>query len=213
MTSRVRPEEAAFAVSAVARAQFPRDGLPEVAFLGRSNVGKSSLLNALTGKKGLARVSGTPGRTQVVNFFLVRPGRGRQSFYLVDLPGYGYARAPQAIKRDFERMATSYLLDRPPLAVAVFLVDARHDPQPADLVLADFLESHGLPHIIAATKADKIGRGEVGRRIRTLAGDVGRGARAVVPVSATTGEGLSDLWATIFDALIDAASSRREPQP
>jgi len=213
VTSRARPEDAAFATSAVSPAQFPRDGLAEVAFLGRSNVGKSSLLNALTGRKGLARVSGTPGRTQMVNFFRVRPGRGHQELYLVDLPGYGYSKASQSVRRDFERMATSYLIDRSPLGVVVFLVDSRHDPQPADLVLASFLDEHGFPHIIAATKADKIGRSEISKRARSLSAGVGRYARAVVPVSAQTGDGLAELWAAIFEALSDAASSRNEKRP
>lgn len=206
----MRPEDAAFVGSAVSRAQFPRDGLAEVAFLGRSNVGKSSLLNALTGRKGLARVSGTPGRTQTINFFRARSGRSRKEIYLVDLPGYGYTRAPGSVTQDFERMATEYLLDRPSLAVLVFLVDCRHDPQPGDQVLASLLEREGLAHIIALTKCDKIGRGELGRRVQSLGDGIGRWARSIVPVSATTGDGIPALWTAIGDALSDAATSRSE---
>jgi GTP-binding protein len=112
-----------FAGSAVSPQQFPRDGLPEVAFLGRSNVGKSSLLNALSGTRSLARVSSRPGRTQMVNFFRVN-----DEMYLADLPGYGYARVPESVRRGFEGLVTSYLVGRKPLALCLFLVDARHDP-------------------------------------------------------------------------------------
>lgn len=213
MTSHVRPADAAFVVSAASRAQFPRDGLPEVAFLGRSNVGKSSLLNALTGRKGLARVSSTPGRTQIVNFFRVCPGRPRPDLCLVDLPGYGYAKAPQAVRSEFERMATSYLIGRQPLAVVVFLVDIRHDPQPADLLLARFLASEGLSFILAATKADKLGRGAVTQKVRGLNAGLGREAQAVVAVSASTGDGLPALWTSIFEAVSRAEHSSSEGQP
>ena len=163
---------ATFAGSAASPAQFPRDGLPEVAFLGRSNVGKSSLLNALAGTRGLARVSSEPGRTRVVNFFRVTGvqktgGAGRGDLYLVDLPGYGYARAPRDVREEFERIAVSYLAGRPSLRLCVFIVDARHEPTGRDETLRDWLEHHGLP------------------------------ASAVVGVSAEKGFGLDELWNVI----------------
>lgn len=182
--------------SAASPAGFPRDGAPEVAFLGRSNVGKSSLLNALAGVSGLARVSATPGRTRLVNFFRVAGG-GWPALYFVDLPGYGFSRAPRAEREGWEQLATSYLLGRGPLTLCVFLVDARHDPTEGDETLRTWLDHHRLPYVVVATKADKLGRSEVARRRAALAGGLGRSARAVLAVSASTGTGVDELQKTI----------------
>ncbi|HET7747126.1 MAG TPA: ribosome biogenesis GTP-binding protein YihA/YsxC [Vicinamibacteria bacterium] len=178
-----------FTGSAASAAQFPRDGLPEVALLGRSNVGKSSLLNALTGVRGLARVSQEPGRTRTVNFFRVG-----HAFYLADLPGYGFARAPREVREGWERLVTSYLLGREPLALCLFLVDARHEPMEGDETLRAWLDHHRLPHVVVATKADKIGRGERNRRVAELKQGLARNARSVVAVSAKDGSGIDELW-------------------
>jgi GTP-binding protein len=194
-----------FVGSASSPSQFPKDGLPEVAFLGRSNVGKSSLLNALAGAKGLARVSSKPGLTRLVNFF--RAAGPRPDLYLVDLPGYGYARLPQAEREGFERLVTSYLLGRAPLALCLFLVDARHDPMPGDLILEAFLAHHGLPFAVAVMKTDKLKRGDVLRAKRELERGLARRARAVIPVSAVTRDGIDDLW-----TLIRSAASRGRPE-
>jgi len=185
--------------SAAVPAQFPRDGLAEVAFLGRSNVGKSSLLNALARTKGLAKVSSTPGRTRLVNFFRVAgPG---SDLYLVDLPGYGYAKVRAQEREGFEQLVTSYLLDRAPLALCLFLVDARREPMPGDVVLESFLFEHNLPFAVAVMKADKLSRGEVVRSMRMLEKGLARHARAVVPVSAVTRDGIEDLWSLIRAAV------------
>jgi GTP-binding protein len=185
--------------SAAAPAQFPRDGLPEVAFLGRSNVGKSSLLNALARTKGLAKVSSTPGRTRLVNFFRVAgPG---SDLYMVDLPGYGYAKASAAERKGFEGLVLSYLLDRDPLRLCVFLVDARHEPMPGDEMLEGLLAEHHLPFAVAVMKTDKLTRGEVVRTKRSLEQGLARRARAVVPVSAVTRDGIDDLWSLIRAAV------------
>ena len=194
-----------FVASASSPAQFPRDGLPEVAFLGRSNVGKSSLLNALAGVRGLARVSADPGRTRVVNFFRVegaeKPGgAGRGDLYLVDLPGYGYAKAAREVRESFERIAVSYLAGRDPLRLCVFIVDARHEPTDRDETLRGFLQHHGLPYLVAANKVDALGRGEAKRRVDALARGVGRSARRVVGTSAERGVGLDELWNEIRGA-------------
>jgi GTP-binding protein len=191
-----------FAGSAASPDQFPRDGLPEVAFLGRSNVGKSSLLNALVGARGLARVSSTPGRTRLVNFFRVG-----SEMYLADLPGYGYARVPERVRRGWEGLATSYLVGREALALCVFLVDARHDPTDGDETLRGWLDHHGLPYVVAATKADKLGHGATKARLAALERGLGRRARGVMAVSAQTGDGIDALWRAVRAA---AAKSRRE---
>jgi GTP-binding protein len=171
---------------------FPRDGAPEVAFLGRSNVGKSSLLNALAGVP-LARVSKTPGRTRLLNFFRVAGG-GWPEMYLVDLPGYGYARAPRSEREGWESLVTSYLLNRDALALCVVLVDARHPPTEDDLTLRDWLDHHRLPFVVAATKSDKLGRGGIARNQAGLTAGL---ERPVVPVSARTGSGIPELQKTI----------------
>jgi len=186
-----------FAGSAASSAQFPKGGLPEVAFLGRSNVGKSSLLNALAETKGLARVSSTPGRTQLVNFFHVKGGAlegEAPELLLVDLPGYGYAKVAESVRRSWEGLVTSYLSGREALAVCLFLVDARHDPMEGDHRLRAYLEHHGRPYILVATKADKLGRGERQRRLSALRTGFGAGAEAVVTVSSLTHDGVADLW-------------------
>jgi GTP-binding protein len=193
-------QAATFAGSAATPQQFPRDGLPEVAFLGRSNVGKSSLLNVLAGTRGLAKVSSQPGRTQLVNFF-----RLGDELYLVDLPGYGYAKVPEAVRQGWERLVLSYLVARAPLALCVFLVDTRHDSA-LDARLQEWLRAEGLPYVVAATKADKLGRNELARRVREIREGVGHGALDVVAVSAETKLGLDILWKTIRKA----ASERRE---
>jgi GTP-binding protein len=204
-----------FAGSAASPDQFPRDGLPEVAFLGRSNVGKSSLLNALAGVRGLARVSSAPGRTRLVNFFRVsdaeRPGgAGRGDMYLVDLPGYGYVKASREVRESFERIAVSYLAGREPLRLCVFIVDARHDPSDRDQSLRTWLEHHGLPYVVAANKVDALGRGEATRRVAALGRGALGGAQAVMGVSAERGAGLEDLWNVIRGAAFAAADPGAE---
>jgi GTP-binding protein len=173
-----------------------------VAFLGRSNVGKSSLLNALSGTRRLALVSSKPGRTRLVNFFRVG-----SEMYLADLPGYGYARVPRAISDGWETLVTSYLVGRPPLALCVFLVDARHDPTEGDEGLREFLDRQGLPYVVAANKIDALGRGAAKARITALERGLGRHARSVMGVSAEKGDGIDSLWRTVRAA---AQDGRRE---
>jgi GTP-binding protein len=200
---------ATFAGSAASPADFPCDGLPEVCFLGRSNVGKSSLLNALAGTRGLARVSSAPGRTRLVNFFRVsgvgKPGSAAKGeLYLVDLPGYGYAKAAREVREGFERIAVSYLQDREPLRLCVFIVDARHEPTERDATLRQWLDHNGLPYVIAANKIDALPRGQAKQREAALARGLGRDAAAVLPVSAERGTGIETLWNTIRGAAFAA---------
>ena len=202
----VRVAEAEFAAGAARRDQVPSvthfEQAPEIAFAGRSNVGKSSLLNMILSRKGLARTSGTPGCTRQINFFDIQLAGSERlevppRIVFVDLPGYGYAKAPAAEREGWERLVTSYLLGREPLALGLFLVDIRHETQPNDEMLRDFLDHHGLPRVVAATKSDKLGRGEVSRQREAIRKGVGSSALDVIPVSARTGEGIDELWRAI----------------
>src|SRR5215471_9463264 len=151
---------AEFLKSALNESDWPRDTVPEIAFLGRSNVGKSSLINSLLGVRGLARTSSTPGRTQALNFFLIN-----ERFRFVDLPGYGYARAPKDLKAKWSTAATNYLAKRTCLVLSIQIVDSRHEPSKQDLQLHEWLEHHQKPHIIVATKSDKLSNNELRRNI------------------------------------------------
>ncbi len=146
---------AKFAFSSGKLSQIPGDGLREFAFIGRSNVGKSSLINMLTGQKGLAKVSGTPGKTRLINHFVV--GAGVSAWYMVDLPGYGYARASKSVRAGFDRLITDYVTKAEKLWFLFVLVDARHAPQKIDMEFMEMLGTEGVPFGIVFTKADKLG--------------------------------------------------------
>ena len=174
---------------------FPREELPEVAAVGRSNVGKSSLLNSLYGVKGMAFVSKTPGRTQVVNFY-----RLGSEMVLVDLPGYGFAKVPEAVRRKWDFLVTSYLFERRALALVLLLVDARREPMKNDLEVRDLLERAGLPYVVIATKSDKLSRGRLGSEMKKLEKVYGAsGNIPVIAFSAATNEGRKELWKTIMN--------------
>ena len=178
---------AEFIKSAFEKAHWTVDGRPEIAFLGRSNVGKSSLINSLLLRKGLARTSNTPGRTQSINFFLIN-----ETFYFTDLPGYGYARVSKVMRADWGKMAEEYLAERSELAMCVQLIDARHKPTPLDLQLNEWLVHYGKPHIVAATKADKLTNNELRKSLAETT-NILSGAK-IVAYSATTGRGRDELW-------------------
>src|SRR3954447_16705404 len=154
---------AEFVKSAYDRRHWTTDGLPEVAFLGRSNVGKSSLINSLLLRKGLARTSNTPGRTQSINFFLIN-----DRFYFADLPGYGYAKVSKSMRADWGKMAEEYLAERHELVLSIQLVDSRHEPTKLDIQLNEWLTYHSKPHLVVATKADKLSKTLLQKSIKVI---------------------------------------------
>lgn len=184
-----------FIISAARPEQFPngsRPVLPEVAFLGRSNVGKSSLLNALTGSPGLAFTSSRPGCTQLINFYRIG-----NDFLFADLPGYGFARVPPEKKQEWKRLIEVYLSKREPLALCVILLDARRGWMESDLELKEWLEFHRRRYIVAATKADKLkNQSEHHRSRKALRERYPDGELAMV--SAVTGQGIKELWQAIW---------------
>jgi GTP-binding protein len=184
----------------------PEPTLPEVAFAGRSNVGKSSLLNRLVGRKKLARVSNTPGRTREVNFFKVNG-----TFVLVDLPGYGYARVSKDQRAAWRPLIESYLSGSPQLRGIVHLLDARHDPTPEDVEMLNFLAELGVPTIIVLTKIDKLTAAQSATRVRGIALALELDPEQVIPFSATTGLGRDDL-AEAMESLL-AQPSWKEVAP
>jgi GTP-binding protein len=184
----------------------PDSTLPEVAFAGRSNVGKSSLINRLVNRKRLARVSNTPGRTREINFFRVN-----DDFVLVDLPGYGYAKISKETRAAWRPLIEGYLRDSRNLRGIVQLLDARHDPTPDDLQMLEFLADLEVPTVVVATKIDKLPRARVAERVRELARAAGVGEEQVVPFSATTGVGRAELAEAIV-SLVHGSGLAAGPQ-
>lgn len=189
---------AEFVKSAFAEDGWPRVALPEVAFLGRSNVGKSSLINSLLGVRGLARTSSTPGRTQALNFFLIN-----KRFHFVDLPGYGYARVPRDVRESWGEIVTSYLAKRESLMLSIQIVDSRHEPTTLDLQLREWLQAQGKPFLTVATKSDKLSNNDLRKnleRARKLLG-VSGGAEQVIAYSAVTKQGHDEVRRAIEKAV------------
>jgi GTP-binding protein len=186
----MRVTSAKFIKSATSPEHYPRDGRPEVAFIGRSNVGKSSLINSLLGVRGLARTSSTPGRTQLINFFLVN-----DAFYFVDLPGYGYARAPHQVKKNWGPMVEKYLATRRELVLSIVITDLRHEPTQLDLLMKKWLEARGKPFIVVATKADKLSSNQLRANLSRASAVLD--TKAIVPYSAVTRSGADRLWKEI----------------
>lgn len=185
--------------------QFPPAGPPEIAFLGRSNVGKSSLINSLVGSK-IAKTSNTPGRTQTINFFEVRwPGRPKADMFFADLPGYGYARVPRDLVEDWPKFINPYLADRSSLALCVCLVDANIPPQKSDAQLIEWLRHVQRPFLVVATKSDK-----VGSRLQASLNAIKQELQVddILPFSSKSGLGRDVLWKSLREA-----GERLEPAP
>jgi GTP-binding protein len=186
------PVESAFIVSAGKPEQFPNDGLPEIAFLGRSNVGKSSLINALVGRKGLAFTSNTPGRTQTINFYRI-DGK----LYFVDLPGYGYARVPRELAGQWRGLIESYLLTRVTLGLSFLILDTRRGWMEPDLQLKAWLELHDRRYQVIATKTDKLNQSQQGHGLKLIRKE----NIEPLPFSASTGRGVREIWQVITNTL------------
>ncbi|MCX8072027.1 MAG: ribosome biogenesis GTP-binding protein YihA/YsxC [Candidatus Binatia bacterium] len=194
-----RLHQARFLVGAASPSQFPRFAYPEVAFVGRSNAGKSSLLNRLLGgRRGIARVSKTPGRTQQINFFLVD-----DSLIFADLPGYGFAKVPPAMRAQWSELLQLYLETRHQLRAALLITDIRRGLEAEEWQMISRLRALGISCLVVATKADKLGQGERVRRARELAVELGQVGVELVVSSAITGEGIPQIWQVIFRHCLD----------
>jgi GTP-binding protein len=181
---------AEFVKSAVWPPQYPPATLPEIAFVGRSNVGKSSLINTLVGRKTLAKTSNTPGRTQLINFFTIN-----EKVSFVDLPGYGFAKVSQSVKKDWGDMIESYLRERTSLALVVFILDIRRDPSEDDLALRDWLENYRIPYLYILTKADKLSNNQAVVQRRTIERALQVTAeKKPILFSAKTQKGKNEIW-------------------
>ena len=200
---------ARFLLSATSVDHFPPPALPEIAFLGRSNVGKSSVINSLLGAK-VARTSNTPGRTQSINFFEVRwPGKPSPELLFADLPGYGYARVPKAVTRQWPEFIDPYLLDRPSLALCIALIDIGIPLQASDRQLIEFLGSSNRPFRIVATKSDRLSGNQLHKALDGLSREYA--GTPVWPFSARTGDGRDQLWQEIRQAAASHSQPRFEP--
>ena len=186
--------KAEFLKSAFKEDDWPRDFKPEIAFLGRSNVGKSSLINSLLSVRGLARTSSTPGRTQSLNFFEIN-----NQFRFVDFPGFGYARVPREIKSSWGEMATTFLAKRPQLVLSIHIVDSRHEPTKQDLQLHEWLELSNKPQLIVATKSDKLSNNELRKNLEHIARVFNHDS--VMAYSAKSGRGRDELWRAVKSAI------------
>ncbi len=195
---------AEFIKSATRPGNYPPNELPEIAFAGRSNVGKSSLINVLVNRKGLVRTSSTPGRTQLINFFNVN-----DHFSLVDLPGYGYAKVPLAVKKAWGPMIRTFLEVRESLHGVVFIFDIRRVPREEDIRMLDWLEEFGVPTIPVITKIDKINRSQREKHIKQIVEETGLPRDAFSLFSAMTRDGSEEIWERI-EAALDPAGLEGE---
>ncbi|MFQ5671776.1 MAG: ribosome biogenesis GTP-binding protein YihA/YsxC [Nitrospinales bacterium] len=196
---------AEFIISAVSARQYPPGALPEFAFVGRSNVGKSSLINSLVRRKKLVKTSATPGKTQMINFFRIN-----DLMIFADLPGYGYAKVPAAVKRKWKKLVEHYLLNRETLIAVIFIIDIRRGFTDLDLDLKDWLEASGIDYIPAVTKSDKLSQRERSKQLKKIAEALPPEVSAeITPYSSKTHRGRKELWRQIKDRIQHAATARK----
>jgi GTP-binding protein len=202
-----------FLASATDASHFPAPTLPEIAFLGRSNVGKSSVINSLVGDK-VARTSSTPGRTRAINFFEIRwPGKPQPELIFADLPGYGYAKISREISQEWPKFIDPYIHQRSTLALCIVLVDANVPPQPPDRQLLDFLSASNRDFLLVATKSDRLSNNQLHNALRTLTQEYP--AARPLPYSAKTGAGRDELWKQIrqvAQSMTTSANSSSKPE-
>lgn len=185
-------KQAEFIKSAAKAKDYPPAVLPEVAFVGRSNVGKSSLINVLAGRKALVRTSSTPGRTQLINFFDING-----ILTLVDLPGYGYAKAPPALRKQWGPMIETYLAKRESLKAVVLILDIRRIPSDGDLQMLGWLENYNIPPVLVLTKCDKLSKTERAKQTSLIAASINRDKNTLFPFSALSRDGRDGIWGEI----------------
>lgn len=190
-------KDVGYEVTAVKPEQYPDRSWPEIALVGRSNVGKSSLINTLVNRKNLAKVGNTPGKTRVINFFRVN-----QDFFLVDLPGYGYAKVSKAEKAAWSDMIETYLNTREQLKAIIMLVDIRHAPTEDDRMMLDWLKFQGKPFLIVATKSDKLSRNQMNRQLQEIRQSLALGPdHPLIPFSAENKQGKDAVWSWVEEQL------------
>ncbi|MCR5530326.1 MAG: ribosome biogenesis GTP-binding protein YihA/YsxC [Lachnospiraceae bacterium] len=176
--------------------KLPENLLPEFAFAGRSNVGKSSLINKLVNRKALARTSSQPGKTQTINFFLLNG-----EFYFVDLPGYGYAKVSKELQAKWGKMIERYLTRSRQLRMIFLLVDIRHEPSAGDKQMYEWVKSNEIPAVIIATKADKINRSQLNKQLTMIRKELGGAKEPIIPFSKETGQGYEEVWKVMEEYL------------
>ncbi|HEY4613646.1 MAG TPA: ribosome biogenesis GTP-binding protein YihA/YsxC [Bacteroidota bacterium] len=189
--------------------QLPKNQLREVLFIGRSNVGKSSLLNKMCNRKNLARSSSTPGKTREINYYIIN-----NSFYFVDLPGYGYAKVPEQMRAGWKRLIEDFLKRGNPIAIGMQLIDSRQEPTPLDLMMMDWLEYYEVPYLLVLTKADKLPHSKLIKQIdvykERFKGNLTEGScRGIVPFSIVSGDGRAELLKLIEEHL-DTTPQRKK---
>lgn len=188
-------KQSEFIISAVKPAQYPDDNRVEYAFVGRSNVGKSSLINTLTNRRKLVKVSGTPGKTRLINFFLIN-----NSFYFVDLPGYGYAKVSKTEQAKWGKMMEDYLVRRPQLQKVALLVDVRHKPTKDDILMYEWIKHFGYEVVIVATKKDKLNRAELIKNNKLIRETLAlQDNEEIINISSLKKIGVEELLANMFD--------------
>lgn len=195
---------ASLAAVGVKEEQYPKTGLPEIAMAGKSNVGKSSLINTLLGRKALARTSSQPGKTQTINFYQVE-----NAFYFVDLPGYGYARVSKTERERWARMIDDYLHTRQTLLQVLLLVDGRHEPSANDVQMLEWIRSFGYVPAVIATKVDKMGKQQQAKALKLIRQTLRLESGQLFPFSALTKDGTEPIW-EMLDTLLAAAEGREE---
>ena len=188
---------ATYELTAFKPEQYPNHGSPEIAFVGRSNVGKSSLINVLANRKNLAKQSATPGKTRGLNFYHID-----HRLYFVDLPGYGYAKVSKAEKEFWGRMIETYLNTRNQISLIIMLVDIRHTPSADDQTMYQWLVEVEKPNLVVATKSDKISRGQVSKRLQDIRATLKMsGMEPIIPFSAQTKQGREEIWNRIWEII------------